>query len=358
MMKRNRVMVGLSTLLSLASLQAVAGSGAYDHAFSGIVCSNGWVTCLVDGDEVTVDSVQDSSGILHASTARVSFFDFKPLVGHSPFDGVDDYPAVVAEVEPEVEEVKEPVKVKPTPVVRPKVQVEQPDPEPEVVPEPEVIPEPEPIPEPEVVPEPEPVVTTQSGCDDLMLLEGSAMMGELSADDKSCLESKISSGIPLTQKRDVSLLLINNAQASRNMSEWGSLVGRHLQRYDQSDPLICMSYAFYLSKKGVGSASKVIKWSESALANKQQWQGAEYKKNVNALYGMRAQAAVQLWQNADKKLIEDNSEVNKQKAEKFRGQAKNFSKEWLDYAKASGQDTKSPMSLCVSATQGDVGFCK
>ena len=89
------------------------------------------------------------------------------------FDGVDDYPAVVAEVEPEVEEVKEPVKVKPTPVVEPKVQVEQPDPEPEVVPEPEVIPEPEPIPEPEVVPEPEPepVVTTQSGCDDLMLLK-------------------------------------------------------------------------------------------------------------------------------------------------------------------------------------------
>ena len=125
MMKRNRVMVGLSTLLSLASLQAVQDPEPMIK-LSGIVCSNGWVTCLVDGDEVTVDSVQDSSGILHASTARVSFFDFKPLVGHSPFDGVDDYPAVVAEVEPEVEEVKEPVKVKPTPVVRPKVQVEQP----------------------------------------------------------------------------------------------------------------------------------------------------------------------------------------------------------------------------------------
>ena len=36
----------------------------------------------------------------------------------------------------------------------------------------------------------------------------------------------------------------------------------------------------------------------------------------------------------------------------------NFSKEWLDYAKASGQDTKAPMSLCVSATQGDAGICK
>ena len=36
MMKRNRVMVGLSTLLSLASLQAMAGSGAYDQAFLGL----------------------------------------------------------------------------------------------------------------------------------------------------------------------------------------------------------------------------------------------------------------------------------------------------------------------------------
>lgn len=142
------------------------------------------------------------------------------------------------------------------------------------------------------------------------------------------------------------------------MSEWSRLVGRHLQNYDQSDPVVCMRYAYYLSKKGVGSASKVIKWSDSALANKHQWSGAEYKKNVNALYGMRAQAAVQLWQNADKKLVDDNSDANKQKAETYRGQAKNFSKEWLDYAKASGQDTKGPMSLCVSATQGDVGFCK
>ena len=44
------------------------------------------------------------------------------------------------------------------------------------------------------------------------------------------------------------------------------------------------------------------------------------------------------------------------KAESYRGQAKNFAKEWLDYARASGQSTKGAMSLCVSATQGDVGF--
>ena len=128
------------------------------------------------------------------------------------------------------------------------------------------------------------------------------MIGELDDAAKSCLEKKISSGIPLTQKRDVSLLLINNAEASRDMPEWARLVGRHLQRYDQSDPVVCMRYAYYLSKKGVGSATKVIKWSDAALANKHQWSGGEFKKNVNALYGMRASAANQLWMNAEEKL--------------------------------------------------------
>ena len=142
------------------------------------------------------------------------------------------------------------------------------------------------------------------------------------------------------------------------MPEWARLVGRHLQRYDQSDPVVCMRYAYYLSKKGVGSATKVIKWSDAALANKHQWSGGEFKKNVNALYGMRASAANQLWMNAEEKLVSDSSPEAKSKAESYRGQAKNFAKEWLDYARASGQSTKGAMSLCVSATQGDVGFCQ
>ena len=119
-----------------------------------------------------------------------------------------------------------------------------------------------------------------------------------------------------------------------------------------------MRYAYYLSKKGVGSASKVIKWSDAALANKHQWSGGEFKKNVNALYGMRATAANQLWMSAEEKLVSDSSAEAKSKAESYRGQAKNFAKEWLDYARASGQSTKGAMSLCVSATQGDVGFCQ
>ena len=348
---------------ALYSLNAMAGSQSFENTFTSVVCSNGWVGCVVDGDDITIDSNTDSRGMVHSASSRVSFFDFEPLLGHSPFEIVDQYPKVVVEVPEPVKEVE----VQPAPTTKPKPKTESTyvpepiDPIPTVVPEPEIVPEPEVIPEPEpiveVVPEPDPDLS-QEGCDDLMLLEGSAMMGELDAAAKSCLETKIAGGIPLTQKRDVSLLLINNAEASRNMSEWSKLVGRHLKKFDQSDPVVCMRYAYYLSKKGVGSATKVIKWSEVALANKHQWSGTEFKKNVNALYGMRASAANQLWTNAEKKLVDNNTPANKEKAENFRGQSKNFAKEWLDYARASSQPTKSAMSLCVSATQGDVGFCK
>ena len=40
------------------------------------------------------------------------------------------------------------------------------------------------------------------------------------------------------------------------------------------------------------------------------------------------------------------------------GQTKNYSREWLDYARSSAQNIKNPMALCVSATQGDMAFRK
>ena len=108
-MVRRLSALGLCGALAMYSVQTVAGGQSFEDAFADVVCNNGWVACLVDGDELTVDSVQDSRGILHNPSSRVSFFDFAPLPGHSPFDMVEDYPEVVAEVEPVVEE-PEPVK--------------------------------------------------------------------------------------------------------------------------------------------------------------------------------------------------------------------------------------------------------
>ena len=106
--------VGLCGVLTMYSMQTFAASSAFEDAFTDVVCSNGWVACLSDGDELTVDSVQDDRGILHRPTSRVSFFDFAPLAGHSPFQMVEEYPAdvAVAQVEEPVEEPEpvEPVK--------------------------------------------------------------------------------------------------------------------------------------------------------------------------------------------------------------------------------------------------------
>ena len=359
--------------LALSSL-AWAVADDFSISFPTMVCSDGWVACLDDGDDFAVDSVKDSAGVFHRADARVSFFTFERLPNFSPFGDLsayDDKPVAVAEPAEEIREVvttkREPIRKK-DPVVKPTI-IKEPAAEPEAIPEPEVVQEPEEVPVPEVIPEPEVVQEPEaipepevnlddSSCSDLIILEGNAMIGSLTGDQKRCLEDKIKSSGSLTDKRNMSLLLINNAENSKKYDEWGELVDRHLQRIDQSDPALCMKYAWFLSKKGVGKSSKVIKWSETALENKHVWKGADYKKNVYLLYQLRANAANSLWSNAEKKLVDKRSPENQAKADKYRGQTKNFAREWLDYARSSSQNVKNPMALCVSATQGDMDFCK
>ena len=78
-MGRRLSVLGLCSTLVMYSVQTVAGGQSFEDAFADVVCSNGWVACLADGDELTVDSVQDSRGILQNPSSRVSFFDFALL---------------------------------------------------------------------------------------------------------------------------------------------------------------------------------------------------------------------------------------------------------------------------------------
>jgi len=55
--------------------------------------------------------------------------------------------------------------------------------------------------------------------------------------------------------------------------------------------------------------------------------------------------------------VDDRSEKNEAKTVKYRGMTKDYSREWLDYARASGMSTKQPMALCVSAA-GSTEFCQ
>ena len=102
----------------------------------------------------------------------------------------------------------------------------------------------------------------------------------------------------------------------------------------------------------------VIKWADTALQNKQNWSGNTYKKRVYGLYQLKTKAANDLWQSAERKVIDDGSEANRQKADKWRGNTRNFAREWLDYARLSKQSVKAPTTMCVSAAEGDLDFCK
>lgn len=183
------------------------------------------------------------------------------------------------------------------------------------------------------------------------------MMGELGTPRRECLERRLASAKAQTDKRKVSLVLLADAEARQDQKDWSRLMKRHLEHIDRSDPNMCFKYAAYLSRKGAGSAYGVIRWADYALENKQKWSGNTYKKYVYGLYRLRAQAANKLWQhNAEKYAKDSKNEKAKADAELYRGKAKDFSREWLDYARASGQSTKNPMALCVSAS-GNAAFC-
>lgn len=199
-----------------------------------------------------------------------------------------------------------------------------------------------------------------ASCDNLVQLEPAALMGKLSEGQAACLEKKVAGSGSQTSKDKISRVLLANAEASGNKKEWERIMRRHLEEIDRSDPNLCFKYALHLSRGGVGPAWGVIKWSDYALENKTMWSGTTYKTRVYSLYQLKAEAATKLWGDANSKLVEaggGNREELAANEEKLRGMAKDFSREWLDYARASGQDTKKPMSLCVSAA-GSKKYCE
>jgi hypothetical protein len=201
-------------------------------------------------------------------------------------------------------------------------------------------------------------VAADGSCDDLVRLEPAAMMGQLAMPQTKCLEGRIASEGAQTTKDKVSRLLIANAENKGDKAEWERLVKRHLEDIDRSDPDLCFKYALHLSRGGVGRAPGVIRWADYALENKSKWSGTTYKQRVFNLYKLKAEAANKLWQDAEKEFAEgERTDEKEAKAAKFRGQAKDFAREWLDYAKASEQDTKTAMALCVSAS-GNRAFCE
>ena len=80
-------------------------------------------------------------------------------------------------------------------------------------------------------------------------------------------------------------------------------------------------------------------------------------KKVTSLYRLRAEASNQLWSAAEKEYRKDSSRENEEVTQFYRGWTKDYAREWLDYARASGGKTELAFNLCTSAA-GTNDFCK
>jgi len=196
-------------------------------------------------------------------------------------------------------------------------------------------------------------------CDDLVAMESGALMGKLRGGQIACLETAYAGAGSQTDKNKVSRVLMVNAEASGDRASWEQLVTRHLEEVDRSDPDLCFSFALYLSKGGAGRAWGVIKWSDYALENKSRWTGSTYKSRVYSLMQLKAEAAAALWEYSAQAVVSGEGDRAKlqEDEKKMRGLAKDYALEWLDYARASKQEDRTAMALCVSAA-GSKKFCE
>lgn len=415
MRMRSLLVSGALALVAATSLPALAGGwSSYNAAFPSFPCSDGWASCRSGTAAVSPGMSRDAAGRPVPSDARIGWFDLKPTAVFSPFTGLSEYSgpvggqvaavvpppvAVEAPVIPEPVEavVPEPVEVAavtPTPVSTPRPTPVTPTPTPTptptatpVKPTP-VTPTPTPTPvattttpvskppptTPTPTPTPVPVATETTAmksvpppaapsagddsCDDLVKIEPQAMLGQLRVGQVKCVEARIGAEGVQTTKDKLSRVLIANAEGKGDKVEWERLVKRHLEDIDRSDPDMCFKYATQLSRGGTGRAAGVIRWADYALDNKQRWSGTTYTKRVYMLYRLKTEAANKIWTEAEEVYAtKEHTEENEAKAAKWRGTTKDFAREWLDYAKASGQDTKSALAICVSAA-GNRAFCE
>ena len=195
-------------------------------------------------------------------------------------------------------------------------------------------------------------------CADLVGMEPDALMGIFSPGRIECVERRLANMKELQTTRDkLSRLLIANAEANQDWESWERLMKRHLEDISRADPDMCFRYALHLSKKGVAYGEEVIRWTGYALENKQKWTGDVYKKRLYHLYRVRTEAAAELWKDAEQVLIVEPTDENEATTERYRALAKEYAREWLDYAKASEQGTERPLQLCLSAA-GTMAACQ
>lgn len=195
-------------------------------------------------------------------------------------------------------------------------------------------------------------------CGDLVKLEPSAMMGRLKDTEIRCLDQKLRTIEKQTDMDKVSRVLMADAWAKGNKERWETIVRRHLNEIDQSDPDLCYKFSKHLATlETVESAEESIKWANVALENRSRWEGDLHVRRVYTLYKIKALAAQNRWMVYEKKYLAGPNEELLAARDTARNELKIAAREWLDYARSSKADDTVAYQLCVSSAGTDA-YCQ
>ncbi len=195
------------------------------------------------------------------------------------------------------------------------------------------------------------------GCSNLLAIEPFALMGRLGEELRQCLEERIGTVELQTEKKDISRVLMVDADARQDSVELLRLMGRHLADIDRSDPDLCFMYALSLSQLELDRAEEAIRWADYALENKQEWRRETYESRVYNLFRLKTETANKLWVHYDAAYVVDRDPATSEVSELWRNNTKQYAREWLDYAFASRQETSVARVLCITAA-GTSDFCE
>jgi hypothetical protein len=201
------------------------------------------------------------------------------------------------------------------------------------------------------------LLSSMGQCGDLIKLEPSAMMGGLTDGEVRCLEDALRDAERQTVKDKISRVLMHDSWAKGDKHRWESIVRRHLQEIDQSDPDLCFSFANYTSKRGPEYFDETMRWIDIAMENRTVWEGDYFVKRVYSLHKLKVKTAISKWEWLENEyLTRATTELNEARRD-ARNYAKTNAREWLEYAHSAGQDPTLAQQLCVSAAGGE-DFCQ
>ena len=182
-----------------------------------------------------------------------------------------------------------------------------------------------------------------------------AVLGKLDEGVRDCLQVEVTDAPKMVQRIHASKVLALDSYARGDRETWARQVGHHLEHLDRSDPELCMRYAQHMAK--VGRAYEAIRWADTALENRSVWTAATHVERVESLYELRARAAMQIWEQADRVATASPGRANDDARDLARGRAKELSRAWLDYARAAERPTERALALCTAAA-GTQTYCQ